>query len=106
MSQGAPGGPGLEPALPSDGLARGRGTTTTHHNLGSTNSQKTLLFQVVKCYWSLWGTWQDGGRPGLGDGAGAGLRPLQKSKAFIKNAINWYQKKTRGRLEEEAERKV
>lgn len=37
---------------------------------------------------------------------GAGLHPLQKSKAFIKNAINWYQKKTQGRLEEEAEREV
>lgn len=35
---------------------------------------------------------------------GRGLRPLQKSKAFIKNAINWYQKKTQGRLKEEAER--
>lgn len=33
---------------------------------------------------------------------GAELHPLQKSKAFIKNAINWYQKKTQGRLEEEA----
>lgn len=26
----------------------------------------------------------------------AGLGPLQKSKALIKNAINWYQKKTQG----------
>lgn len=37
---------------------------------------------------------------------GAGFHPLQKSKAFIKNAINWYQKKTQGRLEEEAEREA
>lgn len=39
-------------------------------------------------------------------GGGAGIRPLQKSKAFIKNAINRYQKKTHGRLEEEAEREA
>lgn len=44
---------------------RGRGATTTHHHLGSTNSQKTLLFQVAKCFRSLWGTWQGGGRPGV-----------------------------------------
>lgn len=37
---------------------------------------------------------------------GAGLRPLQKSKAFIKKAINWYQKKTQGGLQEEAEREA
>ena len=37
---------------------------------------------------------------------GAGLHPLQKSKAFIKKAINWYQKKTQGGLQEEAEREA
>lgn len=52
-------------------LHGGQGARTTHHSLGSTNSQKTLLFQVTKCNWSLWGTWQDGGRPGLGLGLGS-----------------------------------
>lgn len=33
-----------------------------------------------------------------------GPNPLQKSKAFIKNAINWYQKKTHRRLKKEAKR--
>ena len=42
---------------------------TTHHNLGSTNSQKTLLFQVAKWYQFLWGAWQGGGRPGVGLGS-------------------------------------
>ena len=36
----------------------------------------------------------------------AGLRLLQKSNAFIKKAINWYQKKTQGGLQEEAEREA
>lgn len=57
--------------FPTMALDGGQGTITTHHNLGSTNSQKTLLFQVAKCYWSLWGTWQDGGRPGVGLGQGS-----------------------------------
>lgn len=68
----APGGPGLRPAFPSSSLGQGdggQGARTTHHNLGSTNSQKTLLFQVAKCYWSLWGTWQGGGRPEVGPGS-------------------------------------
>lgn len=76
---------------------------TPHYNLSSTNSQKTLLFQVAKCLVSVghlaW--WRE-----TWGGGGAGLGPLQKSKAFIKNAINWYQKKTQGRLEEGAEREV
>lgn len=37
---------------------------------------------------------------------GAGLCPLQKSNTFIKKAINWYQKKTQGGLQEEAEREA
>lgn len=30
--------------------------------------------------------------------------PITKIKGFYKNAINWYQKKTQGRLEKDAER--
>lgn len=41
---------------------------------------------------------------GLGVEFGGGAHPLQKSKAFIKNAINWYQKKTQGELKKEAKR--
>lgn len=80
----------------------GRHATTTHHNRGSTNSQKTLLFQVAKRYQFLWGPWQGGGRCGVG----LGSAHYKKSKAFIKKAINWYQKKTQGGLQEEAEREA
>lgn len=64
----APGWAGREPAPPGFGLRQGH-TTTTHHNRGSTNSQKTLLFQVAKRYWFLWGPWQGGGRRGVGLGS-------------------------------------
>lgn len=42
---------------------------------------------------------------GLGWGWG-GAPPITKIKGFYKNAINWYQKKTQGRLGKEAEREV
>lgn len=80
----------------------GRHAMTTHHNWRSTNSQKTLLFQVAKRYRFLWGSWQGGGRRGVG----LGSTHYKKSKAFIKKAINWYQKKTQGGLHEEAEREA
>lgn len=80
----------------------GRHAMTTHHNWRSTNSQKTLLFQVAKHYRFLWGPWQGGGRRGVG----LGSAHYKKSKAFIKKAINWYQKKTQGGLQEEAEREA
>lgn len=58
----------------------GRSTMISHHNLGSTNSQKILLFQVAKCHWPLWGTWQGGGRPGVG----LGSTHYKKIKGFYK----------------------
>lgn len=64
---------------------------------------KKTLFIVSSGKMSLVSVRHLAGRGETQGGPGAVLHPLQKSKAFIKNAINWYQKKTQGRPEEEAE---
>ena len=46
------------------------------------------------------------GAPGRAEGDLGWGCLLQKSNAFIKKTINWYQKKTQGGLQEEAEREA
>lgn len=72
---------------------------TTYHTRAAPIPKKLYCFKwqnVIGLY----------GAPGRAEGdLGRGRVPsITKSKAFIKNVINWYQNKTQGRLEEEAGR--